>query len=92
MAQDIAARVRSFCLAPDTLLSLAYAWQMALRVVGPVGGHLNKRQLLYRCFVPMSAVKQASQLSWGGLGSFKMGFQEGSSDYPYRKNGFGLLM
>ena len=38
MARDIAARVRSVYLTPDALLTLAYARQMALRVVAPVGG------------------------------------------------------
>ena len=38
MAQGIAARVCSVCLAPGPLLALAYARQKALRVVGPVGG------------------------------------------------------
>ena len=40
VAQDMTERVRSFCLAPESLLTLAYAWQIALRVVGLVGGHL----------------------------------------------------
>ena len=42
MAQGIAARVCSVCLAPGPLPTLAYARQMALRVVGPVGGALVK--------------------------------------------------
>ena len=51
MAQGIAARVCSVCLAPGPLLALAYARQVALRVVGPVGGGLYKWQFHCRCFV-----------------------------------------
>ena len=42
MALGIEARVCSVCLAPDRLLTLAYARQVALRVAGPVGGELVK--------------------------------------------------
>ena len=47
VAQKIAARVRSFCLAPGPLFTPAYARQMTLRVVGPVGGGACKSESFY---------------------------------------------
>ena len=43
VVQGIAARVCFFCLGPDPFLTFAYARQMALRVVGPVGTRKSGR-------------------------------------------------
>ena len=86
MAQGIAARVCSVCLAPGPLLTLAYARQMALRVVGPVGGGTCKSACFIAgalCFVSMSVVKLSPPTQLGvAYALLKGGHKETSPGFP----------
>ena len=74
-----------FCLAPGPLITLAFARQMALRVVGPVGGGTNESDsFIAGALCPSPPCNTALNSAGRGLGPIKEGLKGASSSCPYK--------